>query len=108
MLTHLWCAAQLVGMLGERVVGEVDTQQLHADALVGHLATEAENGRLLRILARLSFICERPDADTDSQWSETGAAWRVHPGYLPILATFFRLLYCADLCGGGCNVPCGP
>lgn len=32
----------------------------------------AEDGRLLRVLVRLSSILERPDSDNDPQWAETG------------------------------------
>ena len=35
----------------------------------------AEDGRLMRVLTRLCFVLERPEADTDPQWAETG----VHP-----------------------------
>ena len=33
----------------------------------------AEDGRLMRVLTRLCFVLERPEADTDPQWAETGA-----------------------------------
>lgn len=33
---------------------------------------EAENGRLLRLLMKLCYICERPELGGDSQWAETG------------------------------------
>ena len=37
-----------------------------------HLSHEVENGRLLRLLVKLGFVNERPDSDTDPNWSETG------------------------------------
>lgn len=33
---------------------------------------EADNGRLLRLLFKLNYICERPELGGDSQWAETG------------------------------------
>ena len=32
----------------------------------------AEDGRLLRLLVRLSSVLERPESETDPQWAETG------------------------------------
>lgn len=43
-----------------------------SDALVGEVQREAENGRLLRLLMKLSYICERPELNGDAQWAETG------------------------------------
>ncbi|KAK9820130.1 hypothetical protein WJX72_006407 [[Myrmecia] bisecta] len=63
---------QLCGVLGERMLGELDALHLYSDAVVSQLSKEAENGRLLRLLIRLSTINERPEADMDPQWSETG------------------------------------
>ena len=51
---------------------EADSQQLYADALTGELGRELENGRLLRVLVKLSTATERPEHDSDPQWSETG------------------------------------
>ena len=49
---------------------DLDAKHLYCDALVGQLGKEIENGRLLRLLIKLSTITER--ADTDTQWAETG------------------------------------
>ena len=41
---------------------------------------EADNGRLMRLLMKLCYICERPELGGDSQWAETGdrcgGGWR--------------------------------
>ena len=42
------------------------------DQLKSELAKEIDNGRLLRLLIKLTFINERPDGDMDRNWAETG------------------------------------
>ena len=42
------------------------------DHLQSELARELENGRLVRLMAKLNTINERPEFDHDRQWSETG------------------------------------
>ncbi len=42
------------------------------DQLHSELMRELENGRLVRLMAKLNFINERPEFDHDRQWSETG------------------------------------
>lgn len=73
-------AWQLSSMLGERLLGELDARALVSDAIERTLGREAENGRLLRLLMRLSFVHERPRPDASSDWSDTGA-----PGPAPLL-----------------------
>lgn len=62
----------LVSALGDRLVDELDSAALYSDALMGEVQREADNGRLLRLLMKLSYICERPELGGDSQWAETG------------------------------------
>lgn len=62
----------LAAALGERLFMGLDSAQLYADALLGELGTEADNGRLLRLCVRLSAVTERPEHEGDPQWSETG------------------------------------
>ncbi|KIW87050.1 uncharacterized protein Z519_12347 [Cladophialophora bantiana CBS 173.52] len=46
---------------------------LHADdALYSELAREVENARLVRLMAKLNFINERPEHNHDQAWSENG------------------------------------
>ena len=73
----------LAAALGERVFMELDAQQLYADALTGELGRELENGRLLRVLVRLSTVTERPEHESDPQWSETGACSLSSPSAPP-------------------------
>ncbi|KAI9675632.1 MAG: PAB-dependent poly(A)-specific ribonuclease subunit 3 [Caeruleum heppii] len=42
------------------------------DHLYSELNRELENARLVRLMAKLSFINERPEFQHDPQWSETG------------------------------------
>lgn len=46
-----------------------------SDALLGEVQREADNGRLLRLLFKLNYICERPELGGDTQWAETGDRW---------------------------------
>lgn len=43
-----------------------------SDALHGHLRSEFESGRMLRLLVKMGFINERPEYNRAPQWSETG------------------------------------
>ena len=52
---------------------ELDSQQLYTDAVNAELAKELQNGRLLRLLVKLSTVTERPEHEAQPQWSETGA-----------------------------------
>src|SRR5262249_14860209 len=42
------------------------------DQLLSSLMSELENGRLVRLLAKLGCINERPEYEHNPQWSETG------------------------------------
>lgn len=50
----------------------LDSAQLANDALELDLSRELENGRLVRLLTKISFITERPEYDHDRSWGETG------------------------------------
>lgn len=43
-----------------------------SDSLLGEVQREADNGRLLRLLLKLCYVCERPELGGDTQWAETG------------------------------------
>jgi len=62
---------QLTAALRDHSFEELDSQNMVNAALTSQLAKEAENGRLLRLLVKLSTITER--ADADMHWAETGA-----------------------------------
>lgn len=59
-----------------------------SDALLGEVQREAENGRLLRLLMKLCYICERPELGGDSQWAETGDRRGGRGGALPRTAPY--------------------
>lgn len=44
----------------------------YGDVLMRELGVEVDNGRLLRLIGRLSAVTERPEHVGDPQWSETG------------------------------------
>ncbi|OAL29139.1 hypothetical protein AYO20_09292 [Fonsecaea nubica] len=46
---------------------------LHSDdALYSELSREVENARLVRLMAKINFITERPEYNHDQSWSENG------------------------------------
>ena len=59
-------------MLGPRLLHEVDESRVAVDVLEHSLSLELDNGRLFRLMAKLSFVCERPGLGADRRWSETG------------------------------------
>lgn len=58
------------------IAGQVTASLNHAlqydDQLESELMRELENARLVRLMAKLNLINERPEFDHDRQWSETG------------------------------------
>lgn len=68
--------------------------QAYGDMLLGELSTEVDNGRLLRLTARISAVTERPDHEGDPQWSETGASSKSGPLPIPSTQPY-------DLCASG-------
>jgi len=66
----------LAAALGGRLLSEIDSSSLQADALADQLRVEAGHGRMLRTLARLSAVTERPPSDDDGvrdrRWCESG------------------------------------
>ena len=59
-------------MVAEHMVAEVEAQQLASDAAAAQVWKGAEDGRLLRILVKLTSILERPEHTGERQWAETG------------------------------------
>ena len=58
--------------MNERALAVVEEQMLQQDALMTQLAQEFDNGRLLRLLARLVMVSEGSQTALDPSWSETG------------------------------------
>ncbi len=63
---------QVAALITEHMVTEVEAHQLASDAAAAQVWKGAEDGRLLRILVRLTSILERPESEGDPQWAETG------------------------------------
>ncbi|KAL3894373.1 MAG: hypothetical protein SGCHY_005314 [Lobulomycetales sp.] len=59
-------------MVSRRLVHQVDAALGYADSLEEDLMRELENGRMVRMMAKLGFINERPEFQMDPSWSETG------------------------------------
>lgn len=65
-------AQGLAGALGEASLGALSASLAAQDALVAEAARDAEAGALLRSLAKLCFVLERPGAAGEEAWAETG------------------------------------
>ena len=66
----------LAAALGGRLLSELDAGALREDAMAEQLRAEAGHGRMLRTLARLSAVTERPPSEDDGvrdrRWCESG------------------------------------
>ncbi|KAL1927009.1 hypothetical protein VTP01DRAFT_5339 [Rhizomucor pusillus] len=63
---------EVVTLIGPRILHEINSSHSYNDALESELSRELENGRLVRLMAKMGFINERPEFDMDPSWSETG------------------------------------
>jgi PAB-dependent poly(A)-specific ribonuclease subunit 3 len=50
----------------------LDSTFMAEDQLSSYLSGEIENGRLVRLMAKMGLINERPEFEHNAQWSETG------------------------------------
>lgn len=63
---------QFVTLIANHMISAFNAA-LHADdALSSELSREVENSRLVRLMAKLNFINERPEFEHDRAWSENG------------------------------------
>jgi PAB-dependent poly(A)-specific ribonuclease subunit 3 len=61
-----------ITMISDQMVSAFSAA-LHADdVLYSELSREVENARLVRLMAKLNFINERPEYEHDRAWSESG------------------------------------
>lgn len=66
---------EIMPMIGGRFFTVMENMQAKSDVLEGELSREMENGRLLRLLAKMNTVLERVDPYRnvgDEVWSETG------------------------------------
>ncbi|OAD06478.1 hypothetical protein MUCCIDRAFT_152035 [Mucor lusitanicus CBS 277.49] len=63
---------EVIVTIGPRILHEINCSQFYNDELESELSRELENGRLVRLMAKMGFINERPEFDMDPGWSETG------------------------------------
>lgn len=59
-------------MIGARFYLELEKQQRYVDVLETDLSKEMQNGRLFRLMSKIMFVTDRPEAKGDSRWAETG------------------------------------
>ena len=58
--------------LGARFYAQFEASELKCDQLERELVKQVHNSRLMRLMAKLASINERPEFNLDSSWSETG------------------------------------
>ncbi|KAK5210593.1 PAB-dependent poly(A)-specific ribonuclease subunit 3 [Exophiala xenobiotica] len=63
---------QFVTMISNQMVTAFNAALHNDDALYSELSREVENARLVRLMAKLNFINERPEFEHDRAWSENG------------------------------------
>eukprot|EP01096_Ripella_sp_DP13-Kostka_P016697 TRINITY_DN822_c0_g1_i1.p1 TRINITY_DN822_c0_g1~~TRINITY_DN822_c0_g1_i1.p1 ORF type:complete len:566 (+),score=168.43 TRINITY_DN822_c0_g1_i1:501-2198(+) len=54
------------------ILHELEHTSNYNDYMTGEFSKEVENGRLFRLISKLSFINERPEFQADYRWNETG------------------------------------
>lgn len=59
-------------MIGARFYTQLDAAQLRSDVLENELSKELENGRLFKLIVKLTTINERPELNMEPTWAETG------------------------------------
>jgi PAB-dependent poly(A)-specific ribonuclease subunit 3 len=64
--------SQLAAALGEAALGALANAHAAQDALLAELAREAENGRQLRLLAKLGFVLRHGGSGTEGGGGESG------------------------------------
>ena len=62
----------VVALLSRQWLREADRARDANDMLERELSLELDNGRLFRLMAKLGFVNERPEYESDRRWSETG------------------------------------
>ena len=62
----------VVQYIGHRFYANLDQAYTRGDVIENELSKEIENGRLFRLISKLSIVLERQDFNGDSQWGETG------------------------------------
>ncbi|EIW71105.1 hypothetical protein TREMEDRAFT_37565 [Tremella mesenterica DSM 1558] len=63
---------EVIREIGPRILNELDASFRYNDQLESDLGGEVENGRLVRLMTKLSFVNERKEFERDPRWSETG------------------------------------
>ncbi|KAK7525836.1 PAB-dependent poly(A)-specific ribonuclease subunit PAN3 [Phyllosticta citriasiana] len=66
-----------LGSIADKMAVVLDNTFHAEDTLSSNLARELENGRLVRLMAKLNFINERPEFENNPQWSETGERYYI-------------------------------
>jgi len=61
-----------VAGISSQLISTFDSALHLDDQLTYDLSRELENGRLVRLMAKLNFVNERPEYEHDRQWSENG------------------------------------
>ncbi|KAG7902608.1 hypothetical protein KL925_001500 [Ogataea polymorpha] len=68
---------QLQQLIAPEILSVMNGVQDSADYMEACLSREVENARLVRLFAKLDFICDRPEFVKDGSWSETGERYPI-------------------------------
>ena len=60
-----------VALTSGKMMTRLAQTQWHSDALLDSLSKECENGRLLRLIAKLLYTADRPELGEDPAWGQT-------------------------------------
>lgn len=63
---------QFLATISSRMATAYDAALSSSDEISNEFSREVENARLVRLMAKLGFINERPEYEHDRQWSENG------------------------------------
>lgn len=63
---------QFISLISNQMITAFNGALHNDDTLHNELSREVENARLVRLLAKLNFITERPEYEHDRAWSENG------------------------------------
>jgi len=63
---------QFVTMIADQTIKAFNATLHVDDTLYSELSREVENARLVRLMAKLNMINERPDVENDRAWAENG------------------------------------
>lgn len=68
---------ELLALISDKVVDSLNYSLRYNDFLEDNLSRELENGRLVRLMTKLGFIDNRPEYNSQSEWSKAGERYPI-------------------------------